>query len=219
MKKIAVPNIRERLYDEILKDDSQEATDNSRDTSLFNMFKLSLVEQKKLLTYPKIRQASIVFDRKYATNRDDTNSYLWNVYEVASTNAVENVAWLSERARNIVSIKIHSFKFPAVTITPYYTKRMSILIDELQTQSTQAHENDRRYHWLLMTEIQPLVSTYYVQGTSPENHICVFRDPIRELKTVTLKFGDPFDLLSIGAYDAASTRFIIPMTIYYIADE
>lgn len=100
--------------------------------------------------------------------------------------------------RNVVGIRMYQPRIHYLAGMDNTANRVSILIEELQTQSFVA-ENGHRFHFLLRPDIENrgLTGDYVELSTEDyEDAIFKFRKPITEFDTLTISFGDPFTVLS-----------------------
>ncbi len=145
------------------------------------------------------RKTYLLLDRKHqAKDANNITEFRWNVTDIShpydSSMAVSTMP-----INDIVSIKMYPFIFPSALYTLNETKRLSVEIDELKNQAYVAPAYNKRFHFVF--SVQNLTNDSNTQYNIDDlgNSDCVFdfHDPIIELNTITLRFGNPFYNLSL----------------------
>lgn len=108
--------------------------------------------------------------------------------------------------KNIVGMRMYQPKIIFLAEMDTDAKRVSILVEELQSQAYIA-ENGRRFHFLL----RPIYSagqTMIELSTEDYNDgIYNFRKPIKHIDSLTISFGNPLDILNFPT--PLASRFIV----------
>lgn len=152
------------------------------------------VEQHNLPndTDPKkvyFRDAYLQFDTRY---RDLTHSFEENPGQFRW--AVSNIPFLQQDGaagvvfglEDIVEMEVESFEIPADNTFPNYYNRITLFIEEINTQAVMASE-DTRYHW----DFETSVSGNKIRLT-PLRRKMVFIDPYRSLVQTTFVLRAPY---------------------------
>ena len=155
----------------------------------------------------KTEKNYLVFDSKYrSTNTGGITSFQWTYVPTANmqTNGIVNSVG---EIRNIVEMRLMQPVFPALDTLNPTSNRVSILIQELISQSYVA-SGTRNYHWI--TRVDASNSDFFVelQTEHYNDGRFAFREPITELTNLTFSFGDPLDVIEFPP-DRAPVTFII----------
>ena len=120
---------------------------------------------------------------------DNIINYSWNYVQKnqettpGSVNVIGNV-------RDIIALQIHPFRIPYSATADNRYSRISVLIDELSSQSFIAHEN-RKFHWLMQSAIDSQFID--LSNDNYKDSFFIFEKPITTLETLTLSFGNPLE--------------------------
>ena len=135
------------------------------------------------------RDAYLQFDTRY---RDLTHTFDENPGQFRW--AVSNIPFLQQDGaagvvfglEDIVEMEIEPFEIPADNTWPNYYNRITLFIEEINTQSVMASE-DTRYHW----DFETSISGNRIKLT-PLRRKMVFIDPYRSLVQTTFVLRVPF---------------------------
>lgn len=135
------------------------------------------------------RDAYLQFDTRY---RDLTHSFEENTGQFRW--AVSNIPFLQQDGaagvvfglEDIVEMEVEPFEIPADNTFPNYYNRITLFIEEINTQSVMASE-DTRYHW----DFETSVSGNKIKLT-PLRRKMVFIDPYRSLVQTTFVLRAPY---------------------------
>jgi len=152
----------------------------------------TLVKQLNKPTH-SVNVAHILLDSRYRVLcNDGTEYFTWNHINnmhraQGSVNSIGNI-------RDIIEITAMNYRLPAVdTIVNSPYGRISITVDELESQSYVAHENKRFHFMCILTEITngwaEVCSDKFIKG------VFAFNNPITTLNTLTLRFGTPLETI------------------------
>lgn len=161
------------------------------------------------------KKAYITLDSKYARFLDDNTKLQWDYSDMLtesafSTNSVNTI-------KNVVKVHIYS-----AVLTPQFTspmKRGTILIEEFKSQSFIA-QNGRRFHMMGLLNDLALPLSIANRSAIPQSYgytpdislvdkyeilagfrfnegMYYFNKPFTNFNTLTLSFGNPFDLINI----------------------
>jgi hypothetical protein len=159
-----------------------------------------------LLQTPKILQAIfnpsalkyetyLILDRKFqAKDCNNINEFKWNISESSKNYDPKTTAITTIPLKHITSIKLYPFIFPNTLYAKSDIKRLSVEIIELNNQAYIAAAYNKRFHFALSVQnlsTDPF-SKYNVDDVGNSECIYNFHDPIMELNTITLRFGNPF---------------------------
>lgn len=138
------------------------------------------------LTVPRQKSLTALFDSKYRDRSTDPSTFTWGV----TYNSTQETGFASLPAtiENITFMQFDSFYIPYVPDADNTYKKISIHIQELDSNSTVAHES-RHYHLLFDT----ILSGDRILCRPPTQDEGKFRFnlPINALKQVTITFGSP----------------------------
>jgi hypothetical protein len=138
------------------------------------------------------RKSYFLLDSRYRNTNSTSNRFSWD-YSNSKTQQTGTVNIIGD-VRDIVAIKIHSFRLPISTASNYH-KRITVLFHEFAAQSFFAHEN-RRFHFTLPYVID---GKYLDTNTSEQFHIYNFEKPFTTLPSITVSFGNPLTLINLEA--------------------
>jgi hypothetical protein len=164
----------------------------------------SLLQKPKLLQRifnPQVLRYKtyLILDRKYQSqDSNNTTEFRWYVTDISHPHT-SNMAVSSMPIRDVVSIKMYPFMFPSALYALNSTKRLSVEIDELKNQAYIIPAYKKRFHFVF--SMQSTSSDTYPQYNIDDlgNSDCVFdfHDPILELNSITLRFGNPFNNITL----------------------
>jgi len=175
------------------------------------------------------KTAYLTLDSSVAEFLDDNTKLRWDYLDILTETPTSTNT--NGKIRDVIAIRIHSIVMAKFSST---MDRATVLIDEFSTQSFIA-PNGRKFHTinsLFDLEIPNLVNATIapvVSGFSPDishdkyalfneysynNGIYHFNTPITTFDSLTLSFGDPFELIPIKKYQLKRCIFD---SINYIA--
>jgi hypothetical protein len=141
----------------------------------------------------------LLLDRKFqSTEANNSTEFKWYVTDTSRV-YTSDMAVSTLPIKSITSIKMYPFIFPSSlnALTP--SKRLSVEIDELKNQAYIAPAYKKRFHFVF--SVQKVDADTYPQYVIDElgQNDCVFdfHNPITELNSVTLCFGNPFRNLAL----------------------
>lgn len=179
------------------------------------------------------KEEFLLFDSNFKDpSRSDGVTFSWNVVntQVKQTGTISTVASL----RNIVGMRLYPFTMTVTTPIQSSEKTMislnvlanynyTIFIEEFKSQAIYGR-NGRHYHFVTFPYI---LNPAYLQNTDePITCDCPyvefvtsgkgngwfwFQKPIIEFSTITINFGNPWDLISIPT----TSRIILPIKFIY----
>lgn len=119
--------------------------------------------------------------------------------------------------RDIISMKLMPFRLPNTSSSNTYYKKITVLIEELATQSIIAHE-DRRYHFI--GDVEVISPT--ILAIEPDKYFkreFKFNKPITSLNTVSLSLGSPLEpiILEPDRLTATISTYALLTTIEFDA--
>lgn len=137
-----------------------------------------------------LRKSYFLLDSRYRNTCSTPNRFIWD-YSNSKNQQTGSVNIIGD-IRDIVSIRIYSFRLPASNANTKH-KRITVLIHEFSTQSFFAHEN-RRFHFSLpysvdenFLDVNPFEQLY-------DYH---FEKPFTTLPSITISFGNPLKLVNL----------------------
>ena len=141
----------------------------------------------------------LLLDRKFqSTEANNSTEFKWYVTDTSRV-YTSDMAVSTLPIKSITSIKMYPFIFPSSlnALTP--SKRLSVEIDELKNQAYIAPAYKKRFHFVF--SVQKVDADTYPQYVIDElgQNDCLFdfHNPISELNSVTLRFGNPFRNLAL----------------------
>ncbi len=147
------------------------------------------------------RKAYLILDRKYqADNSNNTTEFKWNIATTGKSYNPLSTVVTTAPLRDIIKIKMFPFRFPnsANTITEF--NRLSVEIAELNTQAYIITHANKRFHFAFDIERTGAPGTtepFIMNDIGNSLTEFEFHDPIIELNTITLRFGNPERLISL----------------------
>jgi len=218
-------DIKDMLKKIILKDFKTQP--NTKTTSsIVNIFNHTTVKDLVGIFNPKLlyKKAYLTLDSKYAQFLDSSTKLRWDYLNtrIESPNSVNSYLEI----KNIVSIKIYSIVIPKFVST---MNRASILIDEFSSQSFIA-PNGRKFHTInILNDLEfgpsnvPSILGLTSVGITPDvtTHDKYelladyrfnegnfhFYKPITYFNSLTLSFGDPFNVIKMRKYQIKHCTF------------
>lgn len=138
----------------------------------------------------------LVLDRKYVS-RVDNNVFRWELSKYTTSSDKDNSVGTAKPLKNITKIKIQPFVFPSTDKLIKNANRVTIAIEEMISQSYSAIENNRRYHHIFdFTPVSQNINTSLnLINIDNEPNVFRFHTPIKELNSITMTFGNPFQRL------------------------
>lgn len=138
------------------------------------------------------RDAYLHFDTRSRdltyTQEENVGKWKWSVSNIPFI-AVEGGVGVVFALQDIVEMEIETFDIPADNLFPNFYNRVSLFIEEINTQAVMSSENTR-YHWMFHTET--------VGGRiqlTPTRRKMTFKDPIKFLTDATFTFRWPYQLV------------------------
>jgi hypothetical protein len=174
---------------------SQMLTRTPEPNAIGNMLGLSTASEAVRILNPNsmLRRNYMILDSRYRITSENqfgpitrfTWSYILNsqAQGEGSVNVVGNV-------RDIVAMRVFPFRIPYVDNADNTYKRISVLVEDLQSQAFIAHEF-RKFHFFLESEIDGafinLLTNKYNDGYFH------FEKPITDLRDLNISFGSPLE--------------------------
>lgn len=160
-------------------------------SSLTDLLGIKTSEQMTRVLNPKslYRKNYFILDSRYRSVNTSTNKLSWDFNLNTQPNDSNSVNIIGN-LRDIIALKIYSFRLPYSKTLDNKYKRISILIDELSSQSFVAHEQ-RNFHFVLETDID---SSFINVNTLQFNEgYFRFEKPITTLDKITLSIANPLE--------------------------
>ncbi len=139
-------------------------------------------------------RTTLVLDRRYHTRTINDSTFRWEISTMQKSTNRGNILGASEPLRDITRIRLYPFRIPATTNLVTYSRRVTIAVQELLGQSISAIENNRQFHFM-MSVVQS-GTVYELQDVGSGVTDASFYNPVKELSSLTLTFGNPFNLLT-----------------------
>lgn len=147
------------------------------------------------------RKAYLTLDRKYqADDTNNINEFKWHVSNTSRAFNPLTTAATTAPVRDIIKIKMFPFRFPNSENTVTEFHRLSVEILEFNTQAYIITHTNKKFHFAFDIErTGPIGSTepYIMDDVGNSMTEFEFHDPIIELSTITLRFGNPGDLINL----------------------
>jgi hypothetical protein len=192
--------------------DHPETLSNNLPTSeekLKDIFRIPQPTQLQSIINPKALEtrAYIVLDRMHlAYTSDDRTKFTWYLSTQSSNTTGTNAVGVSAMLQDITKIKVHPFIFPNTRNAITSAKRLSILVDELETQAYNAAYNMKKFHVLFnISEDTDSQAPYILSTIDDTSSEFVFNRPVIQLTSLTLSFGNPLQTLSLDADRLSAT--------------
>jgi hypothetical protein len=149
----------------------------------------------------RMRKAYLILDRKYQSDEsNNVNEFKWLISNVGKAHNPLHTAVSSTIINDVIGVKMFPFRFPNSenNITDFH--RVSVEIVEFNSQAYIIAASNKRFHFLF-----DLQRTGAVGSTAPYNmndignHVADFSfvDPIIEVNTMTVRFGNPEEIISL----------------------
>ena len=202
---------------QIASDEASAYTENkntSTNLSIDKFLGIDDITELKLLFNPESLYVHyyLVLDTDYRNRTAEVSSnitkFRWNY---TPTQNISQVGFCNSVGviRDIIGIRLYQPRVPNLPAMNTDAKRVSILIEEFQSQAFIC-ENNRRFHFLLQPIFPDYVVTSIELSTEDYNDgIFTFRKPITTFDTITISFADPINILS----------FTTPFDRFYLAFE
>ncbi len=168
------------------------------------------------------RKAYLILDRKYqAEDTNNINEFRWHVSNTSRAYNPNTTAVTTAPMRDIVKIKMFPFRFPNSENTVTEFHRVSVEIVELNTQAYIITHLGKRFHFAFDIErTGPVgsVEPYNMDDVGNSLSEYEFHDPIIELSNITLRFGNPGELINLdpdslyGVISAVGAQTLITFT-------
>lgn len=147
------------------------------------------------------RKAYLILDRKYqAEDTNNINEFKWHVTNTSKAYNPLITAATTAPMRDIVKIKMFPFRFPNSENTISEFHRLSVEIVEFNTQAYIITHTNKKFHFAFDIERTGSVGStdpYIMNDVGNSLTEFEFHDPIIELNTITIKFGNPGDLINL----------------------
>lgn len=134
-----------------------------------------------------IKQEYITLDTRYRLlDNDGTKFFKWNaVYDNSDIQGCFNI---NSRVRDVVSIKCLPIKMPYKSTADNDYGRITLLIQEFQSQAYIAHENTK-FHFVFASDVQD--RWIHLRAHNYNDGIFKFATPITQLSTLTISLSSP----------------------------
>ncbi len=147
------------------------------------------------------RKAYLILDRKYqSSDTNNINEFKWHVSNTSKTYNPLTTSATTAPMKDIVKIKMFPFMFPNSENTVTGFRRLTAEILELNTQAYIITHINKKFHFSFDIErTGPIGSTepYYMTDIGNSLAEFEFHDPIIELNSITLRFGNPGELINL----------------------
>jgi hypothetical protein len=167
------------------------------------------------------RKAYLILDRKFqAKDTNNINEFKWHISNTSKAYNPLTTAATTAPMRDIVKIKMFPFRFPNSTDTITESHRLSVEIVELNTQAYIITHINKKFHFVFDIEPTSSGNTEPYNITDVGNSLAEFEfhDPIVELNTITIRFGNPEALIHLdpdslyGTISALGAQTLITFT-------
>lgn len=194
-KKEAAIDVKEMLVSQ-MKNDNHTVTDYSVNYLLSHPKKLQNIINPIALK----KHGYIILDRKYqAAGADNIREFTWNLAIGKGSSVAATSALVSAPMKNIAAIKMTPFLFPN-TINALNKKRLTVEVVELNNQSYILNVERRKYHFIFeIAEGKTSATMYETNDIGNRAAEFYFHEPIKNVDTLTLKFGNPNKILELDA--------------------
>ena len=168
------------------------------------------------------RKAYLILDRKFQTSDiNNINEFKWHI---ASTNRSFDpfiTAATTAPFKDIIKIKMFPFRFPNSENTVTEFNRLSVEIMELNSQACIFTHINKRFHFSFNIELlgpDTRIDPYNMNDIGNSFAEFEFHDPIIELNTITVRFGNPETLINLdpdslyGVVSAVGAQTLITFT-------
>jgi hypothetical protein len=157
----------------------------------------------ELLAYPKIlqsifnpaaliRKTYVMLDRKYQKTSNNKTEFSWFITDSSHVYDPNSTAVTHEQIANVVSIKLYPFRFPHSYNAISGLNRISVEIKELNFQAYVLAYANKRFHFIFdVKSVGSGNSAYDTLDVGQNSATFDFSNPILELNTITVRFGNP----------------------------
>ncbi len=185
----------------------------------------------ELLAYPKllqgiftpsalIRKTYIMLDRKYQIKTSNNKTeFSWFIVDSSRVYDPSSSAVTHEQIANIVSIKLYPFRFPHSYNAISGLNRISVEIKELNFQAYVLAHANKRFHFIFDVKSTGSGNSAYDTLDVGQNSATFdFSNPVLELNTITVRFGNPDRTLTLdsdyltGVVSAVGVQTVITFT-------
>lgn len=192
----------ERFTDGVNSEEKKQLTDADVDRDLQSHLKKKYDEADEVPVYgewlrknnmivPREKSTYVLLDSRYRVRSTATNIFQWTISPNPS-DSTGTVATVSPM-QNIIYMQFSEFHIPYTASADNIYKKITLLIDEVQSAAVIAHEN-RHYHAMFDTEIQG--NRILCKPDVTDDGRFRFAEPINFLKSITISFGGPFNPLT-----------------------
>lgn len=171
------------------------------------------------------KKAYLILDRKFqASESNNVNEFKWNIANTSRSYDPKTTAATNSSMKDIVKIKMFPFMFPNTDNTLTVFNRLTVEIAELNTQSYIITHINKKFHFSF--DIQQTGASAPYNMTDIGNSISEFEfhDPVIELNTITLRFGNPEELINLdpdsllGTISAVGAQTLITFTQLHLCN-
>lgn len=134
-----------------------------------------------------LKQEYITLDTRYRSlDNDGTLYFKWNaIYDNSSIQGGFN---MNQKVRDIVAIKCYPIKMPYISTADNDYGRVTMLIQEFQSQAFVAHENTR-FHYVFATDVDD--RWIHLRVHNYNDGYFRFSTPITQLSSLTISLASP----------------------------
>lgn len=165
-----------------------------------------------------VKTAYILLDSRYRVRDSISNNlFKWNLNYSGSNYDPNTTAVSTARIINIGSVKMLPFKFPYTTGALTNHNRLAVEIVELNNQAYISYNN--RFHFEFDIESGGVgYSQYICKDLGSNVAVFTFTNPVAELNTISLRFYNPYSLLTLdpdilyGTITSNSAQSVITFT-------
>lgn len=200
LAKEAPIDVHEMLVKEIGKEPETSLMDKKLEgpTTVDNLLQSPAVLQSIFNPKALRRKAYLILDRKYqAEDTNNINEFKWHVASTSRSYNPLTTAATTAPMRDIVKVKMFPFRFPNSENTVSEFHRLSVEIVELDTQAYIVTHTNKKFHFAFDIEPTGPAEPYIINDIGNSVAEFEFHDPIIELNTITVRFGNPDDLINL----------------------
>ena len=134
-----------------------------------------------------LKQEYITLDSRYRSlDNDGTLYFRWNaVYDNSDIQGGFNI---NQKVRDVVAIKCFPIKLPYVGTADNDYGRITMLMQEFQSQAFIAHENSK-FHFVFATDVED--RWIHLRVHNYNDGLFKFATPVTQLSSLTMSFGSP----------------------------
>jgi hypothetical protein len=195
-------DIHEMLLQEIGKEPESRIADKKIEScdTVDSLLKTPRVLQNVFNPRALYRKTYLVLDRRYqASDSNNQTTFKWNIANASKTYNRLNTAATTAPLKDVVSIKMLPFRFPNTTYALRGARRLSVEIVEFDNMAHIITAENRRFHFLFelaaITAGSPL--PLLAQDIGNNSAEFSFHEPVIDVNTLTLRFGNPGTVLSL----------------------